>query len=79
MAASIPGSIPASCSADVPPPASRSYAGFCELQLIEKELRELPVVVLPSVQNGLIEACFSGCLAKRPGLDELGPIADNCQ
>ena len=58
---------------------------FAELQvsfqfkLVEEDLRELGVVVLPGVQHDLLDSALAERLGDRPGLDELRAISDHRQ
>lgn len=49
--------------------------GRREPELVEEDLRELPVVVLAGVQHDLVDACVAQRDGDRPGLDELGAVA----
>ena len=52
---------------------------LAEPELVEEDLRQLGVVVLPRVQEDLLDSGVSKCEREGRRLDELGPVSDDGQ
>ena len=50
---------------------------LAEAELVEEDLRQLVVVVLPRVQHHLLDLRVPQGLGDRPGFDELRPVTDD--
>ena len=59
------------------PADPEAVRGLRELELLEENLRQLGVVVLPGVERDLVDSPLSERDREGRGLDELGPVSDD--
>ena len=62
---------------DVGRPQIEAMRRLRETEFLEEDLGELVVPVLAGVDDDLLDAGLTQCLAERRGLDELRPVADD--